>query len=209
MNTSKASLDLPDQSFMIWCTNQCHEICGRQPNIEETKRSIEGAAKDPAAFWFLMVWNIFEKKCCAGDAGKNIKALSKSPAISDLFQQLPNLEQQFLFFYKRYSDEKEGKTRLSNLFCKPKAKKLKEGTPKKDQKKEFSELIEKYKQNGALTNEEKTDFLAQVVYRFRNNIFHVSKGLNTWERFKTEINNCRVIIMSWCEHWAEPPPPTQ
>ena len=46
-----------------------------------------------------------------------------------------------------------------------------------------------------ISAEEKIYFLVYIVYRYRNNMFHGTKGLESWIRYKSEIERCIDIMM--------------
>ena len=212
MNTKEENSSI-DPIFLRWCTNQCHEIFGKQPDVQSTRRSIEDAAKNPSTFWFLMAWNIFERKCLAGDAGNNIRAFLENTSISASMEKQHKLQEIFLHFHNRYGDKKEKDERIKHLFRKPDGNKPDSGKKKKDEKKERFEVLMK-KDVQALASKEKAELLVLVVYRFRNNIFHGVKSVPTWKQFSTEITHCTEAIMKWCEDWkpsviGHPPTPDE
>ena len=47
-----------------------------------------------------------------------------------------------------------------------------------------------------LNNEQKLSFLIYVVYRYRNNMFHGNKKLDSWLFYKNQINYCIQIMIS-------------
>lgn len=51
------------------------------------------------------------------------------------------------------------------------------------------------KQNSDFNIHEKLHFILYVVYRYRNNIFHGSKGVESWIRFKPQMERCVKVMI--------------
>lgn len=124
---------------------------------------------------FLLMWSLFESKCFSGFLSTNQieeKEIKLEKCNIDL------LNKHFIYFHNRY--------RNSSKYY----HNLKHGT------KELvfiNELLDK--ENSDIDTLSKAKFLIYVVYRYRNNMFHGNKGIESWIGFKEEIIRC-VEIMS-------------
>lgn len=156
-------------------------ICDKL-NIKENFR-LDSLYKNSFALNYLFVWTIFERK--------NFDSFMKVDKIEEFAKQkisyIDILEDHFYHFYKRYKIGEKGNKKRKNLCHKSKCN----GhcyTPCKFYqilKKEFEEI----------SAEEKIYFLVYIVYRYRNNMFHGTKGLESWISYKLEIERCIDIMM--------------
>lgn len=156
-------------------------ICSKL-NIKETFR-LDSLYKNSFALNYLFVWTIFERK--------NFDSFMKVGKIEEFAKQKINyidiLEEYFYHFYERYKIGEEGNKKRKNLCHKSKCN----GrcyTPCK-----FYQILKK--EFGKISAEEKIYFLVYIVYRYRNNMFHGTKGLESWIRYKLEIERCIDIMM--------------
>ena len=46
-----------------------------------------------------------------------------------------------------------------------------------------------------ITTNQKMLFILYVVYRYRNNIFHGTKGVESWIKYKFQIEKCVNVMM--------------
>lgn len=54
---------------------------------------------------------------------------------------------------------------------------------------------------GSVASAEDVVFLCTAVaYRFRNNMFHGSKGVRSWLQYKDQIERCSAVIQSLTSH---------
>jgi len=81
------------------------------------------------------------------------------------------------YFHSRYQNKK----RYKNLIHKRNSK-------------EFEGIIST--QFDILSDYQLIFMLLFVVYRFRNNIFHGNKGVESWLKYKEQIDFCRRIMQS-------------
>jgi hypothetical protein len=83
-------------------------------------------------------------------------------------------------FHSRYQNKKRYKNLIHN-----------------DNYNKIKSIVDKdYKK---LSLDEKLLFILYVVYRFRNNIFHGTKGINSWLRYKLQIEKCITIMTKMIE----------
>ena len=58
-----------------------------------------------------------------------------------------------------------------------------------------------------LSTADKLFFLVFVVYRYRNNIFHGNKGVQSWLQYRDQIRRCTQVMQALVTH-AERSAPT-
>ena len=137
--------------------------------FEQSEMDIRRLIDDETALQFLIAWSIFEAKCFSGFVkAAQIAGYAKraSPSVCQ-----ESISDAVAHFHARYQDEslfrhlmhRQDNTRLSGLI----------GHKLSD-----------------LTDEDRVFFLVFVIYRFRNNIFHGNKGVETWLRYREQIQYC-------------------
>ena len=120
---------------------------------------------------FLLIWPIFEQTlfdgfCTKGDLTK----ISTKSTFSKSYNEI------FSYFHQRYKD----KQKYHNL--------------RHNDTYEFADSILN-KEIDVITDKEKMQFITYVVYRYRNNIFHGNKGLNSWLNYNKEIEYCILFMI--------------
>lgn len=149
--------------------------------LEQDQREINRLLNDKTATNFLITWSLFEARCFKGFATvPQFSSFTKKIIKAKSYKKSTFLKAG-KHFHIRYQD----KSRYNNLMYKQKSQHLKDIFLKK-----INEL----------TDYEIIFMLIFVVYRFRNNIFHGNKGVNSWLQYKEQIELClsvmQVLIMS-------------
>lgn len=120
---------------------------------------------------FLILWTIFEQELFNGYAKKR----KLKHFRLDGFQFDDKLNKCFEYFHDRYQDKKK----FNNL----------------RHRDSFSEIdLILNTQKDRVNEENRLLLLLYVVYRYRNNIFHGSKGVQSWLSYKKEIELCVDIM---------------
>lgn len=124
---------------------------------------------------FLIAWSLFESKCFEGfvkiDQLSNFaKEISETKGFARC-----DFEEAGRHFHDRYQD----RDRLRHLLHGQKVNGV-------------TEILDR--QFEELSNAELLFMLVVVVYRFRNNIFHGNKGVDTWLHYRTQIEMCTNIM---------------
>lgn len=57
----------------------------------------------------------------------------------------------------------------------------------------------------SLTSFDRVYLLVSVVYRYRNNIFHGSKGVASWLKFRPQIERCTEVMQALITHASDLP----
>lgn len=124
---------------------------------------------DGTALHFLVAWSLFESKCFAGFV-KAADIASYAKCVAPRLES-PKVHATAVHFYKRYQDRTLFRRLMHN---------------QNDER--LSKLL-----NGSmdqLTPEDEVYFVVFVIYRFRNNIFHGNKGVNSWLNYRQQIQYC-------------------
>jgi len=153
------------KDFDIWFSNYL-----RQDRIQ-----IQRLLDDGMATRFLIAWSLFESKCFNGYV--KIGALSNFArnVSEDVRFMRDGFELAGRHFHERYQDKKL----LSNLLYGKKVKGL-------------SIILEK--PYGKVDDFELLYFLLIVIYRYRNNIFHGNKGVDSWLQYRRQIQFCLDVM---------------
>lgn len=152
--------------------------------FKQSEVEVRHLMNDRTALQFLMAWSLFEAKCFSGFVkAAQIAAYAKrvSPSIC---QQ--SISDAIAHFHARYQD----KCRFKHLMYKQEDARL-------------SRLIGL--RLAELTDEDRVFFLVFVIYRFRNNIFHGNKGVDSWLRYRDQIQHCigaMQVFVSYAEQVA-------
>jgi hypothetical protein len=149
--------------------------------LGQRAQDVQRLIGDETALHFLIAWSLFESKCFAGFAKLNeissfceriVKVEGFDPAvISDTASH----------FHARYQDAglydhlMYGKTssRMDAILKRP-----------------FE----------SLSAEERVFVTALTAYRYRNNIFHGNKGVDSWLQFRPQIKRCIEAMQAFVDH---------
>jgi hypothetical protein len=145
--------------------------------LQQDQLQIERLLRSKMATRFLIAWSLFESRSFEGFAKVNkFSAFANRVTDNNAFRKEDFLEPG-RHFHVRYQD----KQRYKNLMHEQKCPEL-EGI--------LSTQFE------ALSDYQLVFMLLFVVYRFRNNIFHGNKGVESWLRYKEQIGFCLRIMQS-------------
>lgn len=145
--------------------------------LQQDQIQVERLLRDKTATRFLIAWSLFESRCFGGFVQVNkLSAFAAHVTGTDAFRHEDFLESG-KHFHSRYQDER----RYKNLMHNQGSKELEDilSTP-------FDEV----------TDYQLIFMLLFVVYRFRNNIFHGNKGVESWLRYKEQIVFCLSVMQS-------------
>lgn len=144
--------------------------------LETKNNDIEKLYKTEVALNFLLVWNMFEGIIFKNDFKTNkIQAKKFHDFTTKNKKEIDNLRDHF---HERYQDTRK----LRNLV---------------NEDRNNPEWFERYLNMKAseLSPTEAIQLLLYITLRFRNNIFHGVKGIESWLRFQTQIKNCTKFMM--------------
>ena len=158
-------------------------------HIGERSEEVTRLLEDKAAIRFLIAWSLLEPKCFSGFARRKDLPSHCQRLADEGFDPGP-LSPIIEHFYSRYQCKKL----LSNLMHENKKSKSELYT-------KFESLLEK--PVDTLLNCEKVFLIVVVVFRYRNNIFHGSKGVESWLQFEDQIKYCVQIMQSLTTHATE------
>lgn len=149
--------------------------------LQQSPIQVTRLLRDKTSIRFLIAWSLLETSCFNGfakgaDLEKHCKRISKDEGFSSL-----SLMQVLRHFHGRYQDQ----TLHANLM---------HGHSNPDIRPLLNRPVE------SLSEAERLYFLVSVVYRYRNNIFHGAKGVESWLRFKPQIEYCTQIMQALITH---------
>jgi hypothetical protein len=157
--------------------------------LGEKTNEVTKLLKDETTLHFLVVWSLFESKCFGG--------FLRSSHLEDFAKRLvgesfkcETISEAAKHFHARYQD----KSLLNTLM-----QKEKQLAPR------MTALL-----NTAIAKLQPEDvvfLVALVATRFRNNIFHGTKGIPSWPKYKEQIGRCTAVMQSFVTH-AESIKPT-
>jgi hypothetical protein len=145
--------------------------------LQQDQRQIDRLLCDKTATRFLIAWSLFESHCFEGFAKVNkLSAFATDIAKNNAFRKEDFLEPG-RHFHSRYQDKRLHK----NLMHRQSSKEL-DGI-----------LSQRFDDLG---DHQLVFMLVLVVYRFRNNIFHGNKGVESWLKYTEQIGHCLRIMQS-------------
>ena len=148
---------------------------GERP--EEVTRLLD----DKTAVRFLIAWSLLEPRCFDGYAkGDNLSYHCQRLVNEEGFDHV-SLRSSIEHFHSRYQDEGLHSD-LMRGHTRPNIRPL--------LKKSLDEL----------SNYEKVFLVVSVVFRYRNNIFHGSKSVESWLQYKAQMDYCIQIMQSLIAH---------
>ncbi|MDY6911427.1 MAG: hypothetical protein SVM79_03600 [Chloroflexota bacterium] len=156
--------------------------------LGKSEIEVQNLFKDATAQQFLIAWSLFESKCFYGFLReKQIKDYSEKIANDQTFD-VTQLTPSAKHFHDRYQNSKH----FSNLIH-------------SHYSQETNDILVK---NLDLLDAKEIVFLVTfVTYRFRNNIFHGTKGVDSWLRYKPQIVYC-IEVMQYLISHSESKSPT-
>ena len=138
---------------------------------ETSLSEIPKLIKSEEATSFLLIWSLFESKIANGYFQK-----SQISTISSKISDLSNIEIHVEYFHDRYQDSQK----WNNL-------KHQDNAPVYD--------AIRLKNFESISDTEKLTFILYVVFRYRNNIFHGNKGIDSWLKYQSEIQKCILVMI--------------
>ena len=153
--------------------------------LNKSDAEVQMLLRNETALQFLISWSIFESKCFSGYMRINSIEDFAERIISERFLE-GNIEAPFFHFHQRYQDDRK----LLNLLHGEKTSKAVTQSFKR------CLSIPKLEVSPA----EKVFFVVCVVYRYRNNMFHGSKGVQSWLSFEDQICLCTSAMQTFLLH---------
>jgi len=152
--------------------------------LGQSPMQVERLLRDKTAVRFLIAWSLLETACFHGfakgrDLEEHCRRISDDEQFTPLFL-MPIVEH----FHERY----QNKNLHANLM---------HGNSHPNIEPLLDRSVD------SLSNIEKVYFLVSVVYRYRNNIFHGSKGVESWLKFKPQIEQCTQVMQALITHASQ------
>ena len=160
--------------------------------LQEDKSDVNLLLQDETALHFLIAWSLFESKCFSGFLKVKDLISFADEAVQAGFAPL-TVVRQLNHFHGRYGDRKK----LDNLLS---------------DKKTPAAVLENFKrclasQFSSLADRDRVFTVLFVIYRFRNNIFHGNKRVESWLQYREQISLCTEAMQKFVAH-AERVKPT-
>jgi|SRR3990167_508533 len=149
--------------------------------LGQSEHEITRMLADKSALHFLLAWSLFESKCFAGYIQKNKIQKFAIRVAADSALNIIEIKNIASYFHGRYQNNKL----FMNLIHGNKCQKL-------------QGLIER--PFAFLNNADVVFLVVFVVFRFRNNIFHGNKDINSWLNFKEQIDFCTEAMQFFVTH---------
>ena len=144
-------------------------------NFYETDtRNITSLLDCQVATTYLLIWPVMEQNLFSGFMKQD--KIAETATRYTLYYSEMNIEEDVKYFYDRYQNRRFFRN-------------LKHGSYHT----EVDDILKK--RYNVLSPTEKLHLMIFVVYRYRNNIFHGSKGINSWLQFSEQIEKCISFMM--------------
>jgi hypothetical protein len=153
--------------------------------LQGCKSDVDRLLEDETALHFLIAWSLFESKCFSGFVRANCLSSFAEKAVREGFSPL-KVNGQLEHFRDRYRDKKK----LAHLLH----------DEKKDIPvvKEFKRCLDSQPAN--LPERDRVFSVLFVIYRFRNNMFHGNKGVESWLLYREQIGLCTGAMQEFVAH---------
>lgn len=149
--------------------------------LGQGEQDVKLLLEDKTALHFLVVWSIFESKCFNGYVKlKEIDGFCERIIKREAFESRGILEIAS-HFHARYQDAALYRHLMQ------------------DQKSPRMEDLLK-RSFESLSAEEQVFIAALTTYRYRNNVFHGNKGVDSWLGFKPQIRLCTEAMKAFIDH---------
>jgi hypothetical protein len=149
------------------------------------KSDVDRLLEDETALHFLIAWSLFESKCFSGYLRLNDLLSFAEKAVQEGFAPL-KVDGQLEHFHDRYRDKKK----LAHLLHdEKKGNKVVE---------EFKRCLESQLAN--LPERDRVFAVLFVIYRFRNNMFHGNKRVESWLMYREQISLCTSAMQEFVAH---------
>lgn len=149
--------------------------------LGQAEPEIKRLLQDEMALHFLIAWSLFESKCFNGYVRiKDLEAFSQRIVIKESFK-IDSVRKIAEHFHARY----QSVDLYKNLMHEQTSTKM-------------ASLLEQ--PFDSLRPEDVVFTVVLTVYRYRNNIFHGSKGIESWLNFKPQILYCTDAMRVFVSH---------
>jgi hypothetical protein len=139
---------------------------------------------------FLLVLPIIELELFNGEyETENIPTIAENK--QNLFKNIEWAEDYAKYFFERYQDARLYDELITTVV---------KGKPELQDWGEFREIITKFKCKD-LNEKQKLTILLFVVFRYRKNIFHGDKLIETWHKYAEQIKKCLNFIVRLHDCW--------
>lgn len=142
--------------------------------LKQEEEEVRKLLQDETSTHFLIAWSLLEANCFNGKMRSNsIDEFADSKSTDEFL--LDRLDDFVVYFHNRY----QNKRFYINLMHGANREKM-------------DNLIKKF--FSKFSSSEKIYFAMVVIYRYRNNIFHGNKGIDSWLQYKGCISKCTAMM---------------
>jgi hypothetical protein len=144
--------------------------------LHQNEDEVEKLLKDKTATQFLITWSLLELNLFR-ENGVNFKEIRKFSAkyVDDMNINIDEINEFVNYFHNRYQCDKLYKNLMFENVCE-----------------EMDQL--RKKDISCFSFSEKIYFSMGVVYRYRNNIFHGNKKVDSWLKYREFILKCIGVM---------------
>ena len=150
-------------------------------HLGQHQLEVQRLLNDPTAVHFLIAWSLLETECFNGFATCAKLRDYCMRVVEREFFDAASLASVVAGFHERYQDKK-CLARLMQDHTKPDIKPLLEQPV------------------AALSAVDQVYLVISVVYRYRNNIFHGTKGVQSWLKYRPQIEQCVSAMQHLITH---------
>lgn len=148
--------------------------------LDHPESQVKILLTDSTALHFLIAWSIFESKCFKGFIKINDLEAFAAQVVGESFD-IAMIDEVADHFHARYQDRNLLKNLMHSQVCSW-----------------IDPVLNKTRHE--LSEQEVVCLVALTVYRFRNNIFHGNKGIDSWLKFKQQIGHCTDALKAFVSH---------
>lgn len=153
--------------------------------LKENERDVVQILRDETALHFLIAWALFESKCFRGFlSAKDLRQFATRTSNEGF--RVEQLRDALSHFHQRY----QSKSTLGRL--------LHDDRNPKAVVSAFEKCLGV--PTSSLPREDQIFFVAFVLYRYRNNMFHGNKGVESWLQFRHQIQLCTGAMQMFVAH---------
>jgi hypothetical protein len=148
--------------------------------LGQNQQEIRRLMRDKTALQFLIVWSLFESKCFQGFVKIDVIDSFSQRVIQQDFDPTV-IAPALSHFHCRYQD----KNHYQHLMHGQVAKRM-------------DALLQT--EIGSFSADDQVFFVTLVAYRYRNNMFHGNKGVDTWLQYREQIELCTSAMEHFVTH---------
>lgn len=148
--------------------------------LSQDQFEVRRLLQNPAALHFLIAWSLFESKCFDGYVKIDKLEAFAARLVAESYDS-GLIAEAASHFHARYQDKERYRQLMHRQPCK-----------------RMDALVQR--QLESVRPEDSIFIVALVLYRFRNNMFHGNKGVQSWLQFTKQILLCTDAMQGFVSH---------